>query len=149
MNASPALTINATAESWPIAGEFVIARGAKREAVVVVARVSDGAVSGRGECVPYARYGETVDGVREAILAMQGALTDRAGLQQQMPAGAARNALDCALWDLEAKRSGHAGGQARRDLLRCNPSPPPTPSASTAPRRWPPRPPQPRAPCRC
>src|SRR5688572_27836583 len=60
----PTLTIEAAVESWPIAGEFVIARGAKREAAVVVAQVSDGKVSGRGECVPYARYRETVEGVR-------------------------------------------------------------------------------------
>src|SRR5436190_8609524 len=106
MSASPAFTINAAAESWPIAGEFVIARGAKREAVVVVAQVSDGSVAGRGECVPYARYGETVEGVRDAILAMRGAISDRARLLRQMPAGAARNALDCALWDYEAKHSG-------------------------------------------
>ena len=65
-------TIEAVVETWPIAGEFVIARGAKREATVVVAEVSDGTVVGRGECVPYARYGETVEGVRDAILAMRG-----------------------------------------------------------------------------
>jgi L-alanine-DL-glutamate epimerase-like enolase superfamily enzyme len=63
-------------------------------------------VTGRGECVPYARYGETVAGVRDAILAMRGAISDRASLLRQLPAGAARNALDCALWDYEAKRSG-------------------------------------------
>jgi L-alanine-DL-glutamate epimerase-like enolase superfamily enzyme len=102
----PHLSIDASVESWPIAGEFAISRGAKREAVVVVARVSDGRVAGRGECVPYARYGETVEGVRDAILAMRGALPGRAILMQQMPAGAARNALDCALWDWEAKRAG-------------------------------------------
>lgn len=102
----PGLTIEVSVETWPIAGEFTIARGAKREATVVVARVSDGKVSGRGECVPYARYGETVAGVREAILALHGALTDRTRLARQMPAGAARNALDCALWDYEAKLAG-------------------------------------------
>src|SRR5262245_55170803 len=93
----PTLTIEAVVEHWPIAGEFVIARGAKREAAVVVAEVSDGKFTGRGECVPYARYGETVEGVREAILAMRGALSDRVALLKQMPTGAARNALDCAL----------------------------------------------------
>jgi L-Ala-D/L-Glu epimerase / N-acetyl-D-glutamate racemase len=101
-----ALTITAAVETWPIAGTFTIARGAKREATVIVAHISDGTVTGRGECVPYARYGETVDGVRDAILAMQGTLSDRASLQEQLPAGAARNALDCALWDYEAKRRG-------------------------------------------
>src|SRR5262245_48681884 len=59
----PPLQVTTTVESWPIAGEFSIARGTKREANVVVAHVSDGIVSGRGECVPYARYGETVDSV--------------------------------------------------------------------------------------
>jgi L-alanine-DL-glutamate epimerase-like enolase superfamily enzyme len=104
----PKLAIEAVVESWPIAGSFVISRGAKREAAVVVAQVSDGKVVGRGECVPYARYGETVEGVRDAILALRGKLSDRASLVQQMPAGAARNALDCALWDYEAKRSGRS-----------------------------------------
>src|SRR5512145_1715463 len=101
----PQLAIAAGIETWPIAGAFVIARGAKREATVVVAEVGDGTVTGRGECVPYARYGETVAGVRDAILAMQGRLEDRTRLLAQMPPGAARNALDCALWDQEAKRS--------------------------------------------
>jgi len=101
-----ALTITATVETWPIAGSFTIARGSKREATVIVAHISDGTASGRGECVPYARYGETVESVRDAILAMQGTLRDRASLQEEMPAGPARNALDCALWDYEAKRQG-------------------------------------------
>ena len=101
-----ALRITATVETWPIAGTFTIARGAKREATVVVAHVGDGTVTGRGECVPYARYGETIDSVRDAILAMDGKLSDRASLQSLMPPGAARSALDCALWDFEAKRSG-------------------------------------------
>jgi L-Ala-D/L-Glu epimerase len=100
-----ALSITAIAETWPIAGVFAIARGAKREAAVVVAEVSDGTVTGRGECVPYARYGETIDSVRGAILAMQGRISGRARLQELMPAGAARCALDCALWDYEAKLS--------------------------------------------
>jgi L-Ala-D/L-Glu epimerase len=71
----------------------------------VVASVSDGTITGRGECVPYARYGETAAAVRGAIVEL-GAVYDRASLQQRMPAGAARNALDCALWDYDAKRSG-------------------------------------------
>ena len=99
------LKIEVGVEAWPVAGEFVIARGAKREAIVVVVHVSDGTIVGRGECVPYARYGETVESVRTAILA-QPNVTSRSALLKQMPAGAARNALDCALWDYEAKRSG-------------------------------------------
>jgi L-Ala-D/L-Glu epimerase len=104
---SPTLAVHV--ESWPIAGAFAISRGSKTQAVVVVARLSDGIHCGRGECVPYARYGETVESVTAAIEAMAAKLgrgLDRAGLQDAMPAGAARNALDCAFWDLEAKRCG-------------------------------------------
>src|SRR5262245_11270413 len=100
------LALTVRIERWPIAGTFAIARGAKTEAQVVVAEISDGAITGRGECVPYARYGETVEGVAAAIEAMRGALgagLDRQALQTAMPAGAARNALDCAFWDFEAK----------------------------------------------
>jgi len=96
-------------ERWPVAGAFTIARGSRTETGVVVAELSDGRHHGRGECVPYARYGETVEGVVAAIEAMREALgggLDRAALQQTMPIGAGRNALDCAFWDLEAKRSG-------------------------------------------
>jgi len=98
-----------TTELWPIAGAFTIARGAKTEAAVVVATLSDGPAQGRGECVPYARYGETVEGVAAAIESMRSRIEaglDRTALQHAMPAGAARNALDCAFWDLEAKRAG-------------------------------------------
>lgn len=96
-------------EHFPIAGRFVIARGAKTEAVVVVATVTQDGQIGRGECVPYARYGETVEGVAAALAAMAPAIAaglDRHALQDAMPAGAARNALDCALWDLDAKAAG-------------------------------------------
>ena len=87
--------------------------------------MDDGAARGRGECVPYARYGESVDGVVAAIEAMRPHLAaglDRAALQQAMPPGAARNALDCAFWDLAAKRSGQpvyalAGLPAPRPLI--------------------------------
>ena len=94
---------------WPIAGSFTISRGAKTEAVTVVAEVSLGGHSGRGECVPYPRYGETAEATLAALQAMQGPLSrglDRKTLQAAMPPGAARNALDCALMDLEAKTSG-------------------------------------------
>jgi L-Ala-D/L-Glu epimerase len=105
----PALALSVRVEPWPIAGSFVISRGAKSEAVVVVAELSRGDHRGRGECVPYARYGETVADVAEAIRAMATELArglDRTGLQSAMPPGAARNALDCAFWDLEAKCAG-------------------------------------------
>ena len=104
-----AVTLSVAVERFPISGSFSISRGAKTEAVVVVATISDGHQAGCGECVPYARYGESIDSVTAAIEAMRGALADgldRVGLQQAMPPGAARNALDCAFWDLEAKRSG-------------------------------------------
>ncbi|MBM6594491.1 N-acetyl-D-Glu racemase DgcA [Microvirga pudoricolor] len=97
------------AESFPIAGKFTIARGSRTEAVVVTATIHEDGAIGRGECVPYARYGETVEGVVAAIEAMASQVEaglSREGLQEAMPAGAARNALDCALWDLDAKRSG-------------------------------------------
>jgi L-alanine-DL-glutamate epimerase-like enolase superfamily enzyme len=103
------LTLALAAERWPIAGFFTISRGAKTEAVVVVAELGDGKARGRGECVPYARYGESVESVMTQIKALQPQLAaglDRVGLQKAMPPGAARNALDCAFWDLEAKRSG-------------------------------------------
>lgn len=111
MSSPPSHTLNVQIERWPIAGSFSISRGSKTEAVVVVAELSDGAHIGRGECVPYARYGETVEGVAAAIAAMRPALAaglDREALQQVLPAGAARCALDCAFWDIEAKRAGRA-----------------------------------------
>ena len=111
----PNLTI--ASERFAIAGRFVIARGAKTHAdVLVVTLEQDGRV-GRGECVPYARYGETLASVTAAIESCRAAIEeglDRFGLQDLLPAGAARNALDCALWDLDAKRSGVPALQARR-----------------------------------
>jgi L-alanine-DL-glutamate epimerase-like enolase superfamily enzyme len=102
-------TLRVATEHWPIAGAFTISRGSKTEAEVVVAEVSDGLYRGRGECVPYERYHETSEGVSAAIVALTpqvAAGLDHAALQGLLPAGAARNALDCALWDLAAKRAG-------------------------------------------
>src|SRR5258707_6949306 len=102
------LGLSVGVERWPIAGTFSISRGTKTEAVVVVAELSDGTHRGRGECVPYARYGEAVEGVAAAIEAMRaeiGCGLDRERLQSVMGPGAARNALDCAFWDLAAKRA--------------------------------------------
>lgn len=96
-------------ERWPIAGTFTISRGSRTEAVVVVCEIRQGGTTGRAECVPYPRYGETVDGVAADIEAMAETIVaglDRQGLLSAMKAGAARNAVDCALWDLEAKLSG-------------------------------------------
>jgi L-Ala-D/L-Glu epimerase len=103
------VSLSVKVERWPIAGAFAISRGAKTEAAVVVAELFDGRHRGRGECVPYGRYGETLQAVAVQIAAMGGELArgiDREGLQTAMPAGAARNALDCAFWDLDAKASG-------------------------------------------
>ncbi len=106
------LTLTLATESWPIAGSFAISRGAKTEALVVVAELGSGKAAnehGRGECVPYARYGESVESVNAALEAIRPQLAaglDRMALQKAMPPGAARNALDCAFWDFEAKRSG-------------------------------------------
>ena len=103
------LHVTCTIETFPITGSFVIARGARTEAQVVVAMITDGAAPGRGECVPYARYHESVESVVAAIEGVRAAVEhdpDCARLQDLLPAGAARNALDCALWDFEAKRSG-------------------------------------------
>src|SRR4051812_42963900 len=109
MNGPDRIKVNVRCEQWPIAGTFSISRGSKTQAEVVVVELFAGANRGRGECVPYARYDETIDGVVEAIETMVPRLEeglDRRALQEAMPAGAARNAIDCALWDFEAKRSG-------------------------------------------
>jgi L-alanine-DL-glutamate epimerase-like enolase superfamily enzyme len=100
--------LSARIERWPIAGAFTISRGTKTEAVTVVAEVRQGGLTGRGECVPYPRYGETPEATLAAVRSMLEPLRrglDRPALQAAMPPGAARNALDCALLDLEAKTS--------------------------------------------
>jgi len=102
------------AESWPIAGTFTISRGSKIAADVVVVELRDGAHVGRGECVPYPRYDETIAGAIAAIEALRPEIErglDRARLQAKMKPGAARNAVDCALWDLEAKTAGRPAWQ--------------------------------------
>src|ERR1700722_7019868 len=100
--------LNVTRRSWPLAQPFAISRGSRTTAGGVVAGLFDGDSRGRGECVPYPRYGESVDSVVAALEAMKGAVfsgLDREGLQQAMPPGAARNALDAAFWDIDAKRA--------------------------------------------
>ncbi|MGK9050829.1 N-acetyl-D-Glu racemase DgcA [Neorhizobium petrolearium] len=102
--------LEATIETFPIAGTFTISRGSKTEAEVITCTIGENGISGRGECVPYRRYGETLDGVLADIRSVSDAIRDgltREELQARMKPGAARNAVDCALWDLEAKRSGH------------------------------------------
>lgn len=103
------IRLDVAVERFPLANPFTIARGTKTEAVVVVVTLSEGGRKGRGECVPYARYGETVDSVTAEIETHRTVIEsgiDRAMLKRTMPAGAARNAVDCALVDLEAKRAG-------------------------------------------
>ncbi|WP_282061620.1 N-acetyl-D-Glu racemase DgcA [Roseobacter litoralis] len=99
------MKIDVSRDVFRLAQVFTISRGSRSEAHVLTVRVSDGAHSGWGECVPYARYGETLDSVTDEILGLPPQI-DRAALQDMLPAGAARNAVDCALWDLEAKRAG-------------------------------------------
>ncbi|MEK1891457.1 MAG: N-acetyl-D-Glu racemase DgcA [Phyllobacterium sp.] len=119
-----ALEVSIAVERWPIAGTFTISRGSKTEAAVVVCTLADGTFTGRGECVPYARYGESLESVCAEIEALRSALVNgatRDDLPALIGAGAARNAVDCALWDIEAKRSGKsvvelAGLSPLRDL---------------------------------
>ncbi len=102
-------------DSFEIAGGgFAISRGRRTHADVLLVTLTEGAAAGRGECVPYARYGESLDSVSEQIRSVQDALESgisREELQSQMPAGAARNAVDCALWDLEAKITGKSAAE--------------------------------------
>jgi len=112
-------------ETFPIAGRFTIARGSKTEARVLYVELHDGDLIGRGESVPYARYGETLDNCMDQLEAVRADI--EAGLtldalQSLLPAGAARNAVDCALWDLHAKLSGvpawRSAGLKRFDPLK-------------------------------
>ncbi|MEM9145103.1 MAG: N-acetyl-D-Glu racemase DgcA [Pseudomonadota bacterium] len=108
------MTLTVAERRFKIAGAFTISRGSRTEARVVEVQLSNGEARGQGECVPYARYGETVESVMAEIEGLRGAIEgglDRAGLQSALPAGAARNAVDCAYWDLEAKRSGRPAWQ--------------------------------------
>ena len=103
-----ARSLHAEAESWELAAPFAISRGVKSRADVVVATVRDGGFVGRGEGVPYPRYGESMAGALRAIGAFAETCGDgsRQALLEAMPPGAARNAIDCALWDLEARQRG-------------------------------------------
>ena len=99
------MQISVTHDTFKLAQVFTISRGSRTEAKVLTVRVSEGGETGWGECVPYARYGETLESVTAEIEALPGDLT-REGLYDLLEPGAARNAVDCALWDLEAKRVG-------------------------------------------
>jgi L-alanine-DL-glutamate epimerase-like enolase superfamily enzyme len=97
--------ITVTAETFKLAEVFTISRGSRSEAKVLTVRVERDGVQGWGECVPYARYGESLESVTAQIEGLSPEIS-RAELQEALPAGAARNAVDCALWDLEAKACG-------------------------------------------
>lgn len=99
------MMITVTPERFPLAQTFTISRGSKSEARVLTVRIDRDGLTGRGECVPYARYGETLETVAAQIASLPEGVT-RDALQSLLPAGAARNAVDCALWDLTAKASG-------------------------------------------
>ncbi len=101
------MRIEVTADVFRLAQVFTISRGSRTEASVLTVRISDVGAVGMGECVPYARYGETLESVTAQIEGLSGHVT-RADLYDLLPAGAARNAVDCALWDLEAKQLGRA-----------------------------------------
>ncbi|GIX12693.1 MAG: dipeptide epimerase [Paracoccaceae bacterium] len=103
------MRLTVRAESFPVAGVFAISRGSRREARVLTVTLERDGITGRGECVPYARYGESMESVEAQILSAEAAIAggcDRLGLLAELPAGAARNALDCALWDWHAKAAG-------------------------------------------
>lgn len=107
--------LSITPETFPIAGTFTISRGSKTVAEVLTCHIGQGNVTGRGECVPYRRYGESLESVTAQIASMADAVAagaDRKVLANLLPAGAARNAIDCALWDLEAKLSGVSVAQS-------------------------------------
>ncbi len=130
------MTLTAAIERWPIDGDFVISRGSKREAVVVVVTLSDGVATGRGECVPYARYGETPEATLAELLDLAPQIIPASALTR-LESRAARNAFDCALIDFQTKHSGRRihtmlGLAAPQPLLTCYTLSLDTPSAMAA-----------------
>ncbi len=120
------MQVDVVQQTFPLAGTFAISRGSKTDTKVVTVAISVGGNTGIAECVPYARYGESLDGVCEQISSFADAHPsgfDRVIVENSLKAGAARNALDCALWDLEAKQR----GQRVWDLLEM---PSPTPAVT-------------------
>ena len=131
-------SLDARHDGFPLSTPFRISRGVKTVADVVTVTVRQGDHVGRGEGVPYPRYGETVEGSLAAINAVRALVEDgatRAELADAMPAGAARNAVDCALWDLEARLAGSSVA-ALAGAGRPSGWPQRSPSGSTRPRRW-------------
>ncbi len=99
------MKLTVTRDAFPFARLFTISRGSRSVARVLTVRITQGGVTGWGECVPYARYGESLESVTEQIESLPLPIT-RAELQSALPPGAARNAVDCALWDLKCKQTG-------------------------------------------
>ena len=99
------MTLSVTADRFALAEVFTISRGSKTHAEVLTVRAFDGGAMGQGECVPYARYGESLESVTTEIESLPDGIA-RHDLQDALPAGAARNAVDCALWDVHSKRTG-------------------------------------------
>jgi L-alanine-DL-glutamate epimerase-like enolase superfamily enzyme len=97
------MKIDVAQDTFRLAEAFTISRGSRTEARVVTATVRDDHAAGRGECVPYSRYGETLDSVMALIRSCPA--ENRLHLQDALPPGAARNAIDCAFWDLQARRT--------------------------------------------
>lgn len=123
-------TLQITEETWPVRGVFRISRGSRTEVSVVTVRLEEAGAVGWAECAPLARYGESGATTREAVESIRAPLVaglTRAELQQALPAGAARNAVDCALWDLAAKLAGRAAWQ----LAGFEAAPPPVVTAVT------------------
>ncbi len=101
--------LSARAETWPTVKPFTISRGTVNSAEVIVVEITDGTTRGRGECLPYPRYDESIEDTLDEIEAQRSLIENggsRASLAAALGPGAARNALDCALWDLEAKLAG-------------------------------------------
>src|SRR5258708_10654053 len=131
MTSSKSRQLAARIERWPITGSFTISRGAKTEAVTVVAEVSHDGLTGRGECVPYPRYGETPEATLAALQAMREPLSkglDRKALQAAMPAGAARKTPACALFHPPGPNRARPGrARLPRPAPRGSTTPPTTP----------------------
>lgn len=101
------LTVTVTVERWRVSGSFIISRGAKNHVDVVLCEISDGTHRGKAEATPIYYEGESAEKCRQQIMrfSAEHPMLDRAALLQNMPRGAARNALDCALWDLECRKN--------------------------------------------
>ena len=108
-------------EAWPLHTPFVIARGSRSEAKVVVVEIEENGVKGTGECTPYPRYGESIASVMAQIMAIGEQIergVSREQIQHLLPPGAARNAVDCALWDCQARSAGKSIAAVGRDAAQ-------------------------------